>query len=374
MRLSFQKLFFVIATVFALFAILILAKTILIPLSIALLISFILLPLVKRFEKWKMNGTFSVFLAMFTVFLLISGVIILFSTQIVKLSADFSDFQENIFAAFADFTVYINEHIPFIADLKREDLLNQIKTWLGDSTGTLVSKSMSGTTSFFAGLITTFIFTFLFLIYRKGLTTAFASFAPKENRERVLKMFRSVKDVGQKYSVGAFIVVILVGLINSIGLWIIGLDNPFFFGFLAAAFSIIPYVGTIIGTIIPAVFALVSYDTIWIAVAVVALFWVVQLVTDNLLTPKIVGNSLDINALTSILSIIIGASVWGVAGMVLFLPFTAMLKVVCEEFEELKPVALLIGTKNYTEEKNSHETAIHRWSKKVGHLFTRKKK
>src|SRR5690554_7871538 len=107
MKLSFQKLFFAIATAFLIFAILILARTILIPLSIALLISLILLPLVQRFEKWKINSTISVFLALITVLIIILGIITLFSAQAVKLVSDFTSFQDNLITAFVDFTVYI---------------------------------------------------------------------------------------------------------------------------------------------------------------------------------------------------------------------------------------------------------------------------
>ncbi len=376
MNLSFQKMFFAIATVFAIFAILILAKTVLIPLSIALLISFILFPIVKKLEKWGVNKSLAVFLAILSVFIIIGAIILLFSTQFIKLSSEFSDFKEKILTAFAALTLYINEHVPFLPDIEKEDLIDKIKTWLSESGGSLVTKSISGTSAFFAGLIISIIFTFLFLIYRQGLTKAFASFAKVEDRPRVVKMLKSVQQVGQKYIIGMFILITLVGLINSIGLWILGLDNPFFFGFLGATFSILPYIGTTIGTIIPAVFALVSYDTIWIAVGVVILFWAVQLVTDNFLTPKIVGSNLEVNALASILSIIVGASVWGAAGMILFLPFAAMLRVVCEEFDELKPIALLIGTKYYEDDNDKKKSIgtikkVWVWMKK---LFRNKKK
>jgi len=370
MTLSFQRLFFAVASIFALFAIMILAKTILIPLSIALLISFILLPVVKKLEKWGVNKSLSVTFSILGVFIIIGGILLLFSTQFIKLSSKFTDFKEKILTAFTDLTLYINEHVSFLPDLEKEDLINKIKTWVSESSGTLISKSISGTSAFFAGFIISIIFTFLFLIYRKGLTNAFASFAKVENRPRVVKMLKSVQQVGQKYIIGMFILINLVGLINSIGLWIIGLDSPFFFGFLGATFSILPYIGTTIGTIIPAVFALVSYDTILIAVGVVILFWAVQLITDNFLTPKIVGTSLNVNALASILSIIVGASVWGAAGMILFLPFAAMLKVVCEEFDELKPVALLIGTKSYIDGSGKNKSVgmikkVWSWIKKV---------
>jgi predicted PurR-regulated permease PerM len=116
---------------------------------------------------------------------------------------------------------------------------------------------------------------------------------------------------------------------------------------LAALLALIPYAGTFIGSAIPVLYALVHYDSFWMPITIAIFFWLVQLVESNYLTPKIVGGNLKINALTSIISIIIGASIWGIAGMILFLPFAAMLKTVCEEYVELKPLALLIGDQNY---------------------------
>ena len=182
-------------------------------------------------------------------------------------------------------------------------------------------------------------------------------------------MFKSVQQVGQKYLFGMAIITVIIGLANSLGLLIIGIDNPFLFGFLAATLAIIPYIGTTIGAIIPVIYAFVSYDSIWMAVAVAILFWAVQLVSDNFLTPRIVGGGLKINALTAILSLFIGAAVWGLAGMILFLPFAAILKVVCEEFEELKPIALIIGEKNI-KESNGHVQFLSRWWGKIKDRFS----
>jgi predicted PurR-regulated permease PerM len=162
---------------------------------------------------------------------------------------------------------------------------------------------------------------------------------------------------------GMILIVIIIGFVNSIGLWIIGIDNPFLFGFLGATLSIVPYVGTLLGAIIPVVYAFVSYDSLWIPIGVAVLFWGVQLISDNFLSPKIVGGSLELNALTAILSLIIGAAVWGIAGMILFLPFAAMLKVICEEYEELKPVALLIGSYNYKENESRMKFRRKRFEK-----------
>ncbi|HSM46440.1 MAG TPA: AI-2E family transporter [Draconibacterium sp.] len=362
MNLSFQKMFYAIATAFALFAILVLAKPILIPLSIALLISFILLPLAKKFESWKIGKTLAAFLSIFVVILLIAGTIYFFSTQMFIIAKEFSHFQDKIILAFADVTLFFNNHVSFMDNLGKNELFNRMKDWITDSTGFLVRKTVNNTATFLAGLLATIIFTFLFLIYRDGLTKAFLAFSPKDKRPLVLGMFKSVQQVGQKYLFGMLFLTIVIGLANSIGLLIIGIDNPFLFGFLGATLAIIPYIGTTMGAIIPIIYAFVSYDSIWIAVAVALLFWVVQLVSDNFLTPRIVGGSLQINALTAILSLFIGAAVWGLAGMILFLPFAAMLKVVCEEFEELQPIALIIGEQNKSENNATGKISV-RWEK-----------
>lgn len=370
MKLSFQKIFYAIATIFALFAILVLAKTILIPLSFALLLSFMLLPVAKKFEHWGLNRIIASSLSMFTVLLIVVGIIFIFSTQIIDLSIEFSQFQDKIIQAFADITLYINKNAGFIPDFEINELPNRIKEWLSDSTGFMVRESISSTTTFLTGLMATIIFTFLFLIYRSELTFASVSFFSEDNRERVFNMFKSIQQVGQKYFLGMGLLVLIIGLGNSFGLWVIGIESPFLFGFLGAGLSIIPYVGTVLGAIIPIIYAFVSYDSPFVALSVAVLFWAVQLISDNFLTPKIVGGSLKINALAAILSLIIGASVWGVVGMILFLPFAAMLKVICEEYEELKPVALLIGDQSNQEKEGSGQL-ISKWVKKIRGIFTK---
>ena len=366
MNLSFQKLFYALATVFLLFAVLILAKSILIPLGFALIMSFILFPLTKKFESWGMSKAIAALLSILTVILIIGGGIFLFSTQLIELSKELTSFKDKIILAFADVTLYINKNVNIISNLGKNELSDKIKEFLGDSTGLLVSKTFTTTTTFLAGLLGTIIFTFLILIYRDGLTQALMGFSPEDKRVSVKKMFKSIQQVGQKYLSGMILLIIIIGLANSIGLWIIGIDNPFLFGFLGAVLSIVPYVGTAFGAIFPILYAFVSYDSLWPAVAVAILFWAVQLISDNFLSPKIVGGSLHINALVAILSLIIGALVWGVAGMILFLPFAAMLKVICEEYEELTPIALLIGDHDYKEKGNGSKFVKRRFSRVKG--------
>jgi predicted PurR-regulated permease PerM len=353
MHLSIQKVFFTIGTILAFITFLVLSKAVLIPVAFALLLAFILYPVSCKFENWGTNKIVAAFLSMFSLFLLIGGGIFFFSKQIYRLSENLAEFKDKVISIFADVTLHINKNMGFLGQLEKGELFDNLKSWLSDSVGTLISQTFSSTSEFLIGFVTVIVFTFLILIYRNGIVNALVHFYPQENRNKALKMFKSVQKVGQQYISGMMFIVLILGFGNSVGLWIIGLDNPFLFGFLAAVLAIIPYAGTLLGAAIPILYAFMSYDSIWMPITIAIFFWAIQFIESNFLTPKIVGRSLKVNALTSILSIIIGASVWGIAGMILFLPYTSMFNVVCEEYIELKPVAMLIGEHNYHKKDKS---------------------
>ena len=370
MHLPFQKAFYVIVSIIGLFAILILARAVLIPVAFAFLLAFILFPVVRKFESWGANEMVSALISILGLLLIMGGGIYLFSNQIIQLTENLTDFKDKILEVFADATLFINKNFGFFPHLERGELLEKIKVWLNESALTMVSKTFSGTSDFLVGLLTTFIFTFLILIYRNGLVHAFVSFYPPKNREMTIKMIKSIQKVGQRYLFGMMVIILLLGFVNSIGLWIIGIDNPFLFGFLAGLLAIIPYAGTNIGAAITVLYAVTTYDSVWMPVTIAIFFWFVSIIESNFLSPRIVGGNLKVNALASILSIIIGASIWGIAGMILFLPFAAMLKVVCEKYEKLKPIALLMGEHNSNPDDVKNKF-IDKWFKKITNWFSK---
>lgn len=370
MNLSFQKLFFALAFIFGLFAVMVFAKQVLIPLSMALLISFILFPLVKKLESWGLNNLLAAFLPMLMLLVIIVGSITLFSAEIINLNNQLYDFKGKIMKTLSEVVVFINININFIDDLNRAELVEKGKEWLNESVGSLLQNTFKSTALLITGIITTIIFTFLILIYRKGLTHALVAFGDDENKDKIFRMLKNIQSVGKKYLSGMFVLILILGFANSTGLWIIGIDSPFLFGFLAAVLSIVPYVGTTIGATIPVLYAFMTSDSIWVPVAVMLMFWVIQLIESNFLSPKIVGSSLNVNALVAILSLLIGASVWGIAGMILFLPFAAMLKVICEEFDQLKPVAMLISNDISGDEKEVFNA--HKWLDRMKDWFKNK--
>src|SRR5690606_20423195 len=162
-----------IASSFGIIAIMIFGKAILIPLAFALLLAFILFPLVKRFERKGMGVIVATFLSMFITALVLAAGIFLFSTQIIGLCQEFAAFQDELVTICADVTTYINSNIKVIDNLERDDLNIQVKAGLTEAAGMLAKQTVSGTAASLTGLVSTVIYTFLNLIFRSGLTQAF---------------------------------------------------------------------------------------------------------------------------------------------------------------------------------------------------------
>lgn len=373
MHLSFRRLFFVLATSFALFAALGFAKIVLIPIGMALLVSFILLPVCKLLEKWGLGRTFAAFLAVILFILVLSGVIFLFSTQIISLSKEVSDLGQKFMSSFSDILVFFNDNINFIDELKQDEVIAKGKQWLDDSSASLMKTIVNSIAAIVGGLISTIIFSLLFLIYRVGLTKGFVRFSSEDKREHTFNMLKKVQKVGQGYLSGMFTLILIMGTAHSIALWIIGIDSPFLFGYFVGFLVIIPYVGTVAGAIIPIFYAFMTSDSLLTPLIVVIYFQAIQMTESNFLSPKIVGNSMHVNALAAIISLIIGAAVWGVAGMILFMPFVAMLKVVCDSIEQLKPIGLLISS-DVAGGEGSSSDKIARFKSKFQGWFSSKKK
>lgn len=119
-----------------------------------------------------------------------------------------------------------------------------------------------------------------------------------------------------------------------------------FFGFIASILTIVPYVGIMMGAIVPISIAWISSDSLLISLGIVAIFSFIQILEANLIFPLAVGQRLDLNPLVVLLAVIAGGVLWVVSGMILFIPFVGILKIIADRVSSLKPVAALLGRKN----------------------------
>ena len=323
MTISFKDHFFALAffvlTVFVIW----ISKTLLVPLAFGFLFALVLYPLVRLLISKGFHIIWAIITSMLGIMIGGGGIIFFFSAKLVSVIEEFKNFQTKLVDLINKTITFINDDVPFINDLSSDMLLQNMKEFFSDSGLFIVSDTISKTGSFLSFFLLIFLYAFLILLYYQNLTNAFTHFVTEENRSSFKEMLRGVQRVGQKYLTGMFLLIVVLGVLNSIGLLIIGLDYAFFFGFFAAILAIIPYIGTALGGLIPTFYALMTYDSPWYAVAVIAVFWFVQTLEGNFLSPYIVGSNLNLNALVAVLSLIAGGLLWGLPGIILALPFAA---------------------------------------------------
>ena len=189
---------------------------------------------------------------------------------------------------------------------------------------------------------------------------------PRRNKNSVGSIIEDVSHITQHYMGGVFTVVLILSVLNSFGLYIIGMKYAIMLGVIAAVCNFIPYFGTILGFLFPLAFAIFTQDNPNLIIGVIILFIIVQFTENNILTPNIVGGNVQLNAFVIILSLIVGAMVWGVPGMFVIIPLMATLRVVFENIPDMKPYAELLGTGGTDE----HSVTL----KKLKSIFKRKKK
>jgi predicted PurR-regulated permease PerM len=337
-----RHIFYLLASALIAIAILYLGKPILIPLAFALLLSFVLYPICTWLEKEGIRRLWAIIWTMTGTTLVFSGLVFLFSSQLFNLSEQFSGFTNKLNELLVHTTTAVTK-FPLAEGVSSRELMEKGKDWIANSGDNIMSNTLSVTTAFLSGAVIVGVCTFLILLYRSGFRKALLQFAAQENRDKYNNMFQGIQKVGQQYVAGMGLLILILGTLNTVGLLVLGIKYAVFFGFLAGLLSIIPYIGTILGAALPAMYAFVNSDSYWYPAGVVLVFAVIQFVEGNYLTPKIVGGNLRLNALVAVVSLMIGGMIWGVPGMILSLPFTAIIREFCKTYPSLQPLTFILG-------------------------------
>jgi predicted PurR-regulated permease PerM len=207
---------------------------------------------------------------------------------------------------------------------------------------------MLGTTFITAASAIIFIFllpiyTFLILYYRELIRNFFVSIFADKHRASVEEVLSESRVIIQSYMVGLMIEMAIVTILNATGFMIIGIDNAIFLAVLAAILNMIPYVGMLIAGIVCILVTLATSndlsDILWVVVALT----VVQFVDNNILMPYVVSSKVKINALVSIIGVLVGGALAGVSGMFLSIPGIAIMKAVFDRVDGLQPWGMILG-------------------------------
>ncbi len=337
-----NKYFFILASIALTLCILILIKSLVLPLFGAFILALLLKPLCDYMEKIKIPRFMSSFLTVIIMNILISILFFLVFSQIKNMILDRYILINSIYGTINKVQHWASGHF----DVGRTEQINYLKKYSATILNggvDFVENTFSSTAVIFTESIFFFISLFFFLYYRAFLVSfLFKNFAPTYH-PKIKNIIFLVQKMVAKYILGIFFVMLITGGLNTIGLVILGIDHAIFFGFLAGALTIIPYIGITIGAALPFLFALATTDSIWYPIGVMLIFWFVQFLEGNFITPKIVGSHVKINSFAALIALFSSGIFFGLFGIILSLPLLAIIKIISDNMTCLKPLGFLLG-------------------------------
>jgi putative heme transporter len=311
---------------------LVLVRDIVLPVVFAAIFSVVLTPIAKKVES-KTGRILSIIIVLIGALSLMALVTWFVVAQLTLLVNSLPDL-ENQYAQFVNgITSWLSQQFGFSAEEQGSLLKGALTNFSAVATEVV---SSTGYIAYF--FVQVPIYIFLFLLYREKFRQFFESMTPGGD----LNWKKEVEGVIRGYISGLSIVVFIAGVMNSIGLLILGIDHAIFFGFLSGALTVIPYVGITVGAALPAMLALITKDSAWYAVGVVGVHAFVQFLEGNFITPKVTGSRISINAMAAILALLIGGKIWGIPGMILAVPTIGILKILFSYSDSFKPLASLM--------------------------------
>jgi predicted PurR-regulated permease PerM len=187
------------------------------------------------------------------------------------------------------------------------------------------------------------VYLFMILYYKPLLLEFIRKLFPTEHHMAVVQVLTNSKQIIQTYLVGLSFELVIMAILHSVGLLLLGIEYAIILGIIGAFLNIIPYIGGIVATALAMVIAFVTKDALIYPILVLVLYLVIQFIDNNYIVPKIVAARVQLNALVSIIVVLIGGALWGISGMFLSIPLTAILKVIFDHIESLKPWGYLLG-------------------------------
>ncbi|KAF0194427.1 MAG: hypothetical protein FD166_3495 [Bacteroidetes bacterium] len=338
----YAKAAFLLVGLYVFINMLYISRGIVVPLVFSLILAILLQPVVGFFVRMRMNKIIAIVVTLFLTFIVILG----FGALLFSQMSRFSD----AWPVLVDkFTLMLNQSIGGVSgffDINPQSIHGWItKTRVGliNNSGAMIGQTLMTVGSGLMVLFLVPVYIFLILFYQPLLIDFIHKLFGKDNKSEVTEIVTQTKTVVQRYLVGLVIEVIIVATLEIAALFILGIDYAILLGIIGALLNMIPYIGGLVAVALPMMVALATKDSGWYALYVLAIYYFIQLVDNNYIVPKIVASKVKINALFSIIAVIAGNALWGVSGMFLSIPLLAIIKLIFDHIEPMKPWGFLLG-------------------------------
>lgn len=338
----YQRLSLTLLSLGIIAAAIVLGKDVLLPILFATLLATLLLPITNYFVRKGMPRILSIGLPVLLTLIVTAGLIYVLSIQVINFLDDAPELNKKLTEVGASVQKWVNQHIH-ITVRKQNEYIKETVEGIKDNSPKLVGVTFGSITGILAYVILLPIYTFLMLYYRTHIKAFLIGVFKNGSEEKVKEVLTESSTVAQQYVTGLMIETGIVFTLNTIGFLVLGIKYAIFLALLAALLNLIPYVGMLVANVFCMLVTLVSAEdpksVLWVGIILAA----VQIIDNNFLMPLIVGNKVRINALVTIVGVLIGGLLCGIPGMFLAIPTLAVLKVIFDKVPELNPWGILLG-------------------------------
>ncbi|RAV98185.1 AI-2E family transporter [Pseudochryseolinea flava] len=319
-------------------------RTVFVPISFAVLISFVLYPICAWLETKGLTRLSAIIISL--LFLVLLGLLVvgLLIYQFVEFLGEWSTIQSKLVDAITILSKSVE--VFGIGQEQQHRLVTKIVDQSGSDLLGFIRGTISASTFSFVLMIIIPVYAVFILYYRRQWMKILVRLFSGEKEEVLHSIILETIQTYYAFIKGMAIVYIVVGSLNSVGLLLLGVPHAILFGFIASILTFIPYVGIIVGSLLPMAMAWITYDSMWYPIGVVGIFALVQYLEANVIFPIAVSDRLNVNTLVMLVAIFIGGVVWGMAGMILFVPFVGIVKLIADRNPKWKTLSLILGRSN----------------------------
>ena len=310
-------------------------KTLFIPLFFGLLIAMVLYPVCKWLEQRHFPRSAAITVCLLIVTLLFAGIAALLIWQINVFRQDAPELIKKMRVTAQEVQQWVIESFGLTTANWTQQSIGNI--------GGIAKAVIDNTLNMLFMLFLIPVYSALFLYHRRVFVQFLRWIVGSRHLPQLNTVLQKMIDVYFNYIKGMVLVYIIVGVLNSIGLLALGIEHAFLFGMLCAIMTIIPYIGIVVSALLPISVAWLSTGSIWYPIGVVGIFAVVQYFEANVIFPRVVGVQLNVSSWAMLVAFMAGGILWGVSGMILFIPFVALLKISTDYIEEWKPLNILLS-------------------------------
>ena len=319
-------------------------KDIFIPISFSLLISFVLYPVCAWLERKGISRLTSILIGI--TLLMLGGLLVLalLVYQLTSFAQELPGLQEKFISSLKALRGLLVD----VFGISWETQQSWIRG-LTDQSGTgiirLLSNAVKASAFSMVMLLLIPVYSVLILFYRHQWMQILYRIFPSQNQASLEEIISMTTTTYYNFIKGMALVYLLVGILNSIGLLALGIPHAILFGFIASVLTFVPYVGIIAGSLLPIAIAWITYDSFWYPIGIIGVFAFVQYLEANVIFPLAVSNRLNVNTLVMLVAIFAGSILRGLAGMILFVPFVGIAKLIADHNPEWRTASMILGNK-----------------------------